>query len=110
MRRLEIVLFVFGLSFIAYLYGVASTRRAWFPTPIVEDGLRAAKALKEVWDSAGDIPPGAIASVGAEPIHRRPSEVAQTRAANPSERPSVDYGRPLHGSLISAQSSAVWRG
>ena len=61
MRQLEAALFVFGISVLAYFYGVASTKKQWFPTTMVEDGWRAAKALKEVWDSeAGGLPPGAL--------------------------------------------------
>ena len=79
MRRLEAALFVFGISVLAYFYGVASTKEQWFPTTMVEDGWRAAKALKEVWDSeAGGLPPGALESVdsslstGGPPRSRRP--------------------------------------
>jgi Arylsulfotransferase (ASST) len=95
MRRLEIVLFVIGLSVIAYLYGVASTRKEWFPYAIVEDGWSAARALKEVWDSEGDLPPGAIELADAEPIHRRPSEVAQTAAPNPPDDLLLITGGPF---------------
>jgi hypothetical protein len=78
MRRIELVLFVCGISVLAYLYGVASGRKDWLPAPMVEDGWRAAEAFKEVWDDkVRGLPPGAIDLASAEPIHRRPSEVAE---------------------------------
>ena len=40
MRRVEVVLFVVGISVFIYLYGVASTRKHWFPATVVEDAGR----------------------------------------------------------------------
>lgn len=84
MRRIEVVLFFFGISIMAYLYGVASGRKDWFPAPMVEDGWRAAEAFKEVWeDEVRGLPLGAIDLASAEPIHRRTFGVAETKAPNP---------------------------
>jgi Arylsulfotransferase (ASST) len=95
-RRLEVVLFVLGLSAMAYFYGVASTKRQWFPTTVVEDGWLAAKALKEVWDSEADhLPPGAIELADAEPIHRPPGDLASTQAPAPPEELLLIPGGPF---------------
>jgi Arylsulfotransferase (ASST) len=96
MRQIEAVLFVLGISVMAYLYGVASTKERWFPATFVADGWRAAKALKEVWDSeAKGLPPGAIDLADAEPIHRRPSDLAQTEAPIPPDDLLLITGGPF---------------
>ena len=96
MRRVELVLFVVGISVFIYLYGVASTRKHWFPATVVEDAWRAAEATKEVWDAeAKGLPPGAIDLADAEPILRRPSDVAQTVSFNPPEDLLLVTGGPF---------------
>ena len=91
------------------IYGVASTRKHWFAATVIEDAWRAAEAMKEVWDAeAMGLPPGAIDLAGAEPIFRRPSDVAQTVSFNPPEDLLLVTGGPS-SSWISASSSA-WRG
>jgi hypothetical protein len=96
MRRIELVLFVCGISVLAYLYGVASSRKDWFPAPMVEDGWRAAEAFKEVWDDeVRGLPPGAIDFATIKPIHRRPSEVAKAKAPNPHHDLFLITGGPF---------------
>jgi hypothetical protein len=96
MQKVEFALFVVGISAFAYLYGVASTKWQWFPTTIVEDGWRAAKALKEVWDSeTGNLPPGALGWEDAAPIYQRPSDVAQTQASIPPDDLLLITGGPF---------------
>lgn len=95
MRRIELVLFILGISTIAYFYGVASTKKQWFPTNFVEEAWSAAEALKEVWDSgAAGLPPGAIKRTDAKPIYRRPSDLAQTEAPNPPDDLLLITGGP----------------
>ena len=80
----------------AYFYGIASTKEQWFPTTIFEDGWRAARAMKEAWDSeAGDLPPGALEWVDSEPIHRRPADIAQAQASFPPDDLILITGGPF---------------
>ena len=95
MRRIEVVLVVFGISVLAYLYGVASTRKGWFPTTVVEQGWIAAKALEEVWEGEAGLPPRAIELVDAEPMRLRPSDGAPPRAPTPSDDLLLISGGPF---------------
>ncbi|MEO1019316.1 MAG: arylsulfotransferase family protein [Pseudomonadota bacterium] len=69
MVRLAILLFALGISGLAYLYGVASTKFGLFPANVVEEAWLAAKALREAWNSDfQDRPPGAVALSSEPPI------------------------------------------
>jgi outer membrane protein assembly factor BamB len=95
MRRIEAAFFILGISFMTYLYGVASTKERWFPTNFVADGWRAAKALKEVWESEVEgLPPGAIEWTDTEPTLRQLPDPAQTKAPNPPDDLVLVTGGP----------------
>jgi hypothetical protein len=60
-ERLLFSLFVLGLGFLSYLYGVASTRFGLFPYEVVRDAWIGAKALHEAWaDEFDPKPPGSV--------------------------------------------------
>jgi Arylsulfotransferase (ASST) len=60
--RVALLLFVLGVAFLSYLYGVASSRFSLFPYEIVRDAWVAGKALREAIAAEFDeMPPGALA-------------------------------------------------
>jgi len=83
MERLSLVLFIVGISFFSYLYGVASSRFGLFPYTIVRDAWLGGKALHEAWANELDRkPPGSIAF--AEP--------GTMAGGAPSDRPAGPDG------------------
>jgi hypothetical protein len=66
-ERMAFGLFILGIGFLSYLYGVASARFGLFPYEFVHDAWIGGKALQEVWANSFDKkPPGAL-SFEAEP-------------------------------------------
>jgi hypothetical protein len=85
--RVALLLFVVGVAFLSYLYGVASSRFSLFPYEVVHDAWVAGKALREVVAAEfNDMPPGALA-------------FAPGSAASESAQGMPDI-RPLHDGLI----------
>ena len=59
---LALLLFVLGVAFLSYMYGVASSRFSLFPYEMVSDAWVAGKALREaIAAEFDDMPPGALA-------------------------------------------------
>jgi hypothetical protein len=59
--RLLFGLFVLGLGFLSYLYGVVSARFGLFPYEIVRDAWDGGRALQEVWaEEFTEMPPGSL--------------------------------------------------
>jgi hypothetical protein len=66
-ERLAFSLFILGIGFLSYLYGVASARFGLFPYEFMHDAWIGGTALRQVWANSFDKqPPGAL-SFEAEP-------------------------------------------
>lgn len=80
MQKIAFFLFCCATGLFVYLYGIASSKKQWFPATIIEDGWRAAEALHEVWQSnLSGLPPGALNIVYDAPRLQQISEITVNR-------------------------------